>query len=75
MNATLKSILVVSAKQAVNAILTNAAVTALFPQFMQWGHTAFWYNVGKVALAAVASREAMFWAPKLLAWSQSNGKN
>lgn len=73
MNPKLKSFLIICAKQAVNAVLTNAAVTALFPQFMQWGHPAeFWYNACKVAVAAILSREAMFWGPKLLAWSQSN---
>jgi len=73
MTAKLKSFLIVSLKQAVNALLTNATMTTLFPQFMGWHTADWWVNVGKVALATVVSREALVWGPKILAWSQSNG--
>lgn len=75
MSARLKRALLISAKNAVNALLTNTAMTALFPHFMQWHHPAnFWWNVGKVALATVIGREAIFWGPKLLRWSETNGE-
>ena len=67
-----KAVLLVSAKNAVNAILTNATMTVFFPQFMQWHTSDWWWNVGKVALAAVASREALVWVPKLIKWSTTS---
>ena len=75
MNATLKAGLIIAAKQAVNALLTNSAMTVFFPQFMGWHTGAWWWNVGRVAVGTVLSREALVWGPKLLAWSQSNAGN
>jgi hypothetical protein len=69
MNPTLKNALIYSAKNAVNALLTNASMTILFPQFMQWHTADWWWNVGKVALSAIISREVLVWGPKLLKWS------
>lgn len=71
MNPKLKSFLIVSVKQAVNAVLTNAGLSALFHQtfnFKDWQHIA---NFGKAALAVVAAREVLVWAPKILAWTQT----
>ena len=72
MNPTLRKVLVYSAKNAVNAVLTNAGLTAMFPQFMHWGHPLqWWVDVGKVALSSVVARELLVWGPKLLKWSQT----
>lgn len=74
MNPKLKSFLIVSVKQAINALLTNSTMTVLFPQFMGWHTGEWWINVGKVAFATVAAREALVWGPKLLKWTQTEAE-
>lgn len=72
MNPTFKSILVISAKNALNALLTSTAFLAFFNDWGWLNSSAGWINIGKVALSSVLAREAAIWVPKLLAWSQSN---
>lgn len=73
MNATFQRVLIISAKNAVNAILTNASLAAMLPKTFTVFTAAGLIAMVKVCAAVVASREAMVWIPKLLAWSQSNG--
>ena len=71
MSQQIKTILIISAKHAVNAVLTNAALVAMFHQFFGlYSKLAFEHMLG-VAAATVASREAMVWIPKILKWSTS----
>ena len=72
MNATFKSILIVVAKNAVNAVLTNSGL------MLGWGNI---FNIdsiaGVVALLkatgiVVVSREVIVWIPKLIAWSKTD---
>lgn len=71
MTQQLKTILIISAKHAVNAILTNAALIAMFHQFFGlYSWKVFEHMLG-VAVATVASREAMVWLPKILKWSST----
>jgi hypothetical protein len=72
LHPTLKAFLVICAKNAVFAILTNSAL------MIQW-HSIFNFNnwpgvwaVTRVTLDVVGAREAMVWLPSLLKWSQTN---
>lgn len=69
MNATVKTILVVSAKNAVNAILTNGALMTLFSGTFHLHSWAGALNVLKATGAVIGIREAQIWVPKLLKWS------
>lgn len=73
MNPTVKKYLIVAAKQAVNAILTNAGLAAMLPSVFNLHNPAGMVAIAKAAGVAVVTREAMVWGPKLLAWSNSNG--
>ena len=71
MNPTIKKILVISAKHAVNAVLTNASLAAMMPRTFNFHHAGL-MAFGETALATVIAREAMVWGPVLIKWSQSN---
>lgn len=72
MNSKLRSILIISAKNAVNAILTNAALMATMGQWFHLHSRSGLYHVLDATLCTVIGREALVWIPKLLAWSQSD---
>lgn len=72
MNPTLKNILIVSAKNAVNAILTNGALMAMMSGTF---HLHSWQGVKHImeaTLSVIGSREAMIWVPKILKWSTTD---
>lgn len=72
MNPTLKNILIISAKNAVNAVLTNSALMAMMSETFNL-HS--WDGVKHILMAAgsvIGSREAMIWIPKLLRWSTND---
>ena len=71
MNEKVKAVLIISAKHAVNALLTNGQLAILFPQVFHLHNWAGFGHILEVALATIASREAMVWGPKLVAWSMS----
>jgi hypothetical protein len=71
-NSTLKNFFMIFLKNAVNSLLTSSTLMA-----MNWG--AFnvtskmgWWNLGKVCLATIASREIVVWGPILLNWSTTS---
>jgi hypothetical protein len=67
----MKRFLVISAKQAVGAVVGNTALAALFPHTF---HLHDWTGIAafaKAALAFVAAAEAKVWLPKLLQWANS----
>lgn len=72
MNATLKKVLIISAKHAVNALLTNAALAGLLPNIFNFHSPAGLLAFGKAALGVVAAREATIWLPVVLKWTQEN---
>lgn len=72
MNQTFKKVLIISAKHAVNAILTNAALAELLPNIFNFHSSAGLLAFGKAALATVAAREASVWLPVVLKWTQEN---
>jgi len=71
MNPKLKSFLVNSAKNAVNAVITNAGLMAMFSQTFEMHTHAGVVNLLKSTALVVLAREVMVWGPKVLAWSQS----
>lgn len=82
MNETGKKILIVSAKHAVNALLTNVSLTVMFHSTFHFNNFHDWAGMIaylKAAGAVILSREAMVWGPKILKWSQTgidtNGDN
>jgi len=72
MNSTIKKILTISLKHAVNSLLVNSAFLALFPATFQVHTRAGWFNLAKSALAIIGSREAMVWVPKVLKWTTTD---
>lgn len=72
-NSAVKDVLVIAAKNAVNALLTSSAFMAMMSGAFNIHSTNGWWNLGKAALGVVGAREAMVWIPRLLKWSQSNG--
>lgn len=62
-------------KNAVNAILTNAALMELMPATFHMHTREGWMNLLRVTASAVLTREVMVYVPKLLKWSQSTNGN
>jgi hypothetical protein len=71
MNATVKLVLIISVKHAVNSLLVNSAFLALFPATFQIHTRAGWMNLLMSALTIIGARELMVWLPKLIKWSST----
>lgn len=67
MNATVKQVLIISAKNALNAVLVTLPPTIHFHRINRAGLEYILWIFG----SAVIAREATIWLPKLLAWSTS----
>jgi hypothetical protein len=72
MSVALKNFLLITLKNAINAVLTSSALMAL-----NWGAFNFtsklgWWNLGKVCLSVIGAREATVWLPILLKWSTTS---
>ncbi len=73
MSAKLKSFLIISLKNAVNSVLVNAGLMAMF-------HNTFylsgnWQGIEHLLQATgivVSAREAMIWGPVIMHWSSTN---
>lgn len=72
MNPMLKSILVISVKQAVNALIVNGVFNTFMGNWHQLTTRQGLINAGWLTLSTVLAREVMVWGPKVLAWSQSS---
>lgn len=72
MISQLKNFLIISLKNAVNAILINGGLMALFPTVFHMHSAAGWWNLGKAALDVVIVREAVVWIPILMSWSKTD---
>jgi hypothetical protein len=68
----MKKALVISAKHAVNAVLTDTALSQFFPLIFNFHSAAGLVAFAKGAGAAVLAREIAVWLPPLLKWSQEN---
>jgi hypothetical protein len=69
-----KRFLIITAKNAVNAILTNSVLMALIPATFNMHTKAGWLNLGKAFAGVVLGREATVWIPVLLRWSRTNAE-
>jgi len=69
MNAQVKNFLVISLKNAVNAILVSGILKILFTGSFNFTSRHDWIQFGWSFLSTVAVREAMVWGPILLQWS------
>ena len=73
MNATLKSTLIVAAKNAVNAALLSGIQIYHDPADNNWHTKHGLYGIAWSIGSAIVAREAIVWGPRLLAWSKTNG--
>lgn len=71
MNPTIRKFLIITLKNAIRAVLMNVGAWGIDPEHFNIITLAGWKHVGLLALAAVASAEAVYWVPKLLAWANS----
>jgi hypothetical protein len=71
-NPTFKRVLIIAAKHAVNAILTNGALMIMLHGAFNTSTTIGWWNIGKATLSVVLAREAVVWGPVILNWTQTN---
>ncbi len=68
MNAQIKNFLMIVLKNAVNALLTNAAMMAALPGAFNLHHDGI-INILKLAGSTVMARELAVWLPIVLKWS------
>lgn len=66
-----KAFLIVSLKNAVNAVLMNAALMVQWHNEFNFDNWAGVWALCKATLSVILSREALIWGPKLIKWSQS----
>lgn len=72
MTPATRSFLVAVAKNAINAVITNAAlITAIHDQF-NLSTANGWIHIAKLTGSVILAREIVVWGPKVLAWSQSS---
>lgn len=72
MNTTMKNFLLITAKNALNSVLTSSALMALNWGAFNFTSKAGWWNLGKVCFSVIAAREATVWLPILLKWSSTS---
>lgn len=72
MSKTVKMFLIITLKNAVNAIITNTALIAMLHGAFNITTTAGWWNIGKVTLSVIFAREVLVWGPVLLKWTTTN---
>lgn len=72
MNVRLKNLVIIFVKNALNALLTSSAMMAFNWGAFNYTTKAGWWNLGKLVLAVVGSREAAVWLPILLKWSSTS---
>lgn len=72
MNQTVKNILVIAAKNAVNAILVTLPLLKIDPTNFHFHNWSGFDHILESLLSAVIAREALVWGPALLKWSQTS---
>lgn len=68
----MKNFLMIVLKNAINAIITNAALMAMLHGAFNVTTAAGWWNIGKATLSVVLAREFTVWFPVVLGWSSTN---
>ncbi len=72
MNPGVKNFFMIVMKNAINAILTNAALMTMLHGAFNTSTADGWWNIGKATLAVVIAREGSVWIPVVLKWSNTN---
>jgi hypothetical protein len=74
-NKTLSKVLVISLKQAVGALVGNAALGTMLPQVFNFHDPSHALAFLKATGGFILAAEAKVWLPKLLTWvnSPTNG--
>ena len=73
MNSTVRKILIIALKNAVNAGLLSLAVVYHNPAQYNYVTVLGLWNIGKfILIPAIAIREGMIWIPLILKWSATN---
>lgn len=72
LNSKLKWFLVVSLKNAINAILINGALMFKWHFIFNFNNWAGVWAVAQATGAVILAREAAVWGPLLLKWTQTN---
>ena len=68
----MKNFIMIVLKNALNAILTNAALmTMMHGTFNKYSKDGLW-NMGKAALAVIVAREIVVWGPMVMKWTTTN---
>lgn len=71
MNPIFKAILVISAKQALGAVIGNGTLMALMPKTFNFHDPAGTLALLKATAAVVLAAEGKVWIPRLLKWVNS----
>lgn len=71
MNPKFRSFLIVSAKQAVGAVVGNTALMAMLPATFNFHDHVAMLNILKATLGFVLAAEAKVWVPKIVIWVNS----
>lgn len=74
MSPALKNALIISAKNAVNVLLTNTGAWLGDPHTFNVTSAAGWIHMLRLAGWVVLGREGIVWLPKILKWS-TTGSN
>lgn len=72
LHPTVKAVIVISAKNAVFAILTNSALMIQWHSIFNFDNWPGVWAVTRATFSVIASREALVWLPKIMKWSQTN---
>ncbi len=72
MNPTVKKVLVIATKHAINAVLTNSVLMGMLPTIFNFHDRNGIWNLVKLTGTIVGSREAMVWLPLVLRWTTTN---
>lgn len=71
LHPAVKSFLIISAKNAVFAILTNSALMIQWHSIFNFDNWPGVWAVFRATASVIAAREGLVWLPKLLKWSQT----
>jgi hypothetical protein len=71
---TIKNILVIFAKNAVNALLVNVNAWWILPANFNLHNKAAEWNIAKLAVGTIITREIIVWGPVILKWSTTNAQ-
>jgi hypothetical protein len=72
LNPTVKRVLIVFAKNGVNAILVNSALMAQWHSIFNFDNWPGVWAVTRATMSVIASREAMVWIPIIFKWSSTD---